>query len=99
MQPSITLEKVVKGIYSYGWYPALHTLAKLERKERYEECAIIMEALNGLLVGREREMTTKTDPVSLDEAFDNVLKYSQNQDILIHNMPVYIKNFEKMFSE
>jgi len=49
MQPSITLEKVVKGIYSYGWYPALHTLAKLERKERYEECAIIMEALNGLL--------------------------------------------------
>lgn len=98
MQPSITLEKVVKGIYSYGWYPALHTLAKLERKERYEECAIIMEALNGLLVGREWEMTTKTDPISLDEAFDNVLKHSQNQDVLIHNMPVYIKNFEKMFS-
>jgi len=44
-------------------------------------------------------MTTKTNPVSLDEAFDNVLKYSQNQDVLIHNMPVYIKNFEKMFSE
>lgn len=98
MQPTITLEKVVKGIYSYGWYPALHMLAKLERKERFEECAIIMEALNGLLVGREWEMTTKTDPESLDEAFNNVLKYSHNQSLTINNMPVYIKNFEKLFS-
>lgn len=98
MQPTITLEKVVKGIYSYGWYPALHMLAKLERKERFEECAIIMEAFNGLLVGRPFEMTTKTDPISLDECFDSVLKHSDNQEVLIHNMPVYIKNFEKLFS-
>lgn len=97
--PNITLEKVVKGIYDYGWYPALHTLAKLERKERFEECALIKQVLDGLSVtGREITLTTKTDPESLDECFDKVLKYSQNQDALMNEMPTRIKNFEKLFS-
>lgn len=99
MQPTITLEKVVKGIYSYGWYPALHTLAKLERKERYEECALIKQVFDGLSVnGREIQLPTKTDPESLDECFDKVLKYSQNQEALMNEMPKRIKNFEKLFS-
>lgn len=99
MQPTITLDKVVKGIYTYGWYPALHMLAKLEEKERFEECAIIKEAFDKLTVdGRQDQLTTKTDAFSLDECFDTVLKFSTNQDVLINNMPMYIKNFEKLFS-
>ena len=95
-QPTINIETVVKGIYSYGWYPALHLLAKLEKKERFEDCAVIKSALDGLLVGREFEMTTKTDEISLDECFEKVLRCSQNQDVLMNNMPDYIKNFEKI---
>ncbi len=98
MQPTITLEKVVKGIYSYGWYPALHMLAKLERKEKYEDCAVIMKAFDGILYGRESELSTKTDPISLDETFDKLIRESHNQEVLINNMPKYIKDFEKLFS-
>lgn len=96
-QKTVTLDEVVKGIYIYGWYPALHMLAKLERKERFEECAVIKQALDGLLNGREDELTTKTDPFSLDECFDKIIKSSKNQETLINNMPKCIKDFEKLF--
>lgn len=97
-QPTITLEKVVKGIYAYTWYPALYMLAKLEKEERYEECAVIKMAMDGLLVGHENDLTTKTDLDSLDECFDQVLKFSHNQSLIIDNMPEYIDKFEKLFS-
>lgn len=87
---------VVNAVYTYGWYPALHLLAKLEKQEQFEKCAIIKKALDGLLVGRELEMTTKTDENSLQECFDKVIKNSIDQTIFINNIPKYITDFEKM---
>lgn len=54
--------------------------------------------MDGLLVGHENDLTTKTDLDSLDECFEHVLKYSHNQSALINNMPDYINKFEKLFS-
>jgi len=86
----LKLDTVVRGIHLYGWYPALHMMAKLERKEQFENCAVIKQAFDGLLVGREGELSTKTDPISLDETFDKLIRESRNQEdaaVLIHERP------------
>lgn len=95
-QQAINLDTVVRGIYTYSWHPALRLLAKLEQKERFEDCAVIKQALYGLLVGREFEMTTKTDNVSLLECFEKAINHSYNKELLADNMPKFVKDFEKM---
>jgi hypothetical protein len=96
MIPTINIETVVKGIYSYSWYPALHLLAKLEKKERFEDCAVIKNALDGLLHGRKNKLSTETDKESLDKTFEKIIHSSKSQEVLINNMQKYISDFEKL---
>ena len=93
---TIELNTVVQGIYSFGWYPALHLLAKLEKKEMFEDCAVIKKAFDGLLIGRENELSTRTDDESLEITFEKIIRSSKEQNVLIDNMPKYIKDFEKL---
>jgi hypothetical protein len=92
----LTVDKVKKTIYSYGEYPALHILRELEDLQDFENCKIFKEALDSIVNVREWYLSTKTDDVSLNKTYNNILGVCNNPKLINNNMLYYIDKFKKI---
>lgn len=92
----LTLEKVKKGIYEVGCYPALVFLRGQQDIENFNDCKIIKEALDDVINSREWYLSSKVDDRSLKETYDKILGSKEDSSNLESNMPYYIKKFRQM---
>lgn len=94
---NFTKKQAVKAIYNKGFYPALHWLYEFETSERFEECKILLSAMEQVGNGRWWYLTTKTDEKSRKQTLENCLK--GHSEIIRDNMPIYIIEFGKMINQ
>lgn len=90
------VEKIKKGIYVYGFYPALFYLKELTEAEEYEKCSIVKQAMDEISSGREWYLSSFTDTHSMNKTLENILK--NHSPIIRENMPEYIRLFKENHS-
>ena len=87
----MTKDKYIDLIYAWGFYPALETLAFLEEKEMFNECAKLKAAMEEVRCKRF-QLSTKTDELSRNNVLEYVLRDRPN-DIIRNNMWYYCQEF------
>lgn len=80
--------KIRKGVYLWGYYPALHYLKEQERNENFEVCTILKEVLDEIGKGREWYLSSQT--IKVEEVLQN--------QTYIDNVDYYIEEFKKYMS-
>lgn len=92
----MTKEKIKKGIYIWGFYPALVILKEEQDNEHYENCQAIKQALDEVGVGREWYLSSKVDDKNMDKTYQDLIDFhATNPELISGNMPYYIDEFKK----
>lgn len=96
----MTKDKIKKGIYTWGFYPALVLLKEEEDNESYEKCRVIKEALDEVGVGREWYLSSNVDDKSMDKTYQNLINsHVSKPEIISANMSYYIDEFKKYVND
>jgi hypothetical protein len=82
----MTIEKIQYGIYKWGFYPALFLLREMQDNEMYEDCALMKQALDSVIIGREWYLNTKVDNDSLDDTYKKIMKGLHNHKEIIESI-------------
>ena len=90
----MTAEKIKKGIYKWGFYPALFLLKEEQDQENYENCKAIKQALDEVGKGREWYMSTKVDDSTMHKTYNKIIQ-GLKPELIDNNMPYYIDEFRK----
>jgi hypothetical protein len=90
---------IQNGILRYGVYPALVYLKKLQEEEEYENCQVLLKAIQSVNENHKTGLGTEVDDRALDETYNNILKDVNNPELLNKNMPSYITDFENYMNK
>ncbi len=95
-QSSVSVRSVKAAIYCYGYYSALHILRELEINEDYETCAVFKRAMEEVGIYILDKLSTKTDPVSMNETYVKVLEGCNNPRFIANKTEYLICEFKKL---
>lgn len=90
-----TVERVKRGIYTWGFYPALFMLRKEQENENYQNCQVIKQALDEVSEGIEWHISSRVDDESMEQTYDNIMRSLGKPELVDANMPHYIDYFRE----
>lgn len=92
-------DKILEGIYLYGFYPALCLLKEFQDNEDYEMCGAIKNALDKVSRGREVWLSSSTENVSMDRVYKMICLEFNRPGIYINNLPYYVEEFREFLKK
>jgi hypothetical protein len=94
-------QRYIGAIFSYGVVPVLLVMKDFEEKENFEECQIILNAINFMnknlpLEDNEILLPTKYNSKVLEDMKSKFQRFGFKGDVFQANIPYYIREIAKM---
>lgn len=96
-QKKIKENRYVQAIFAYGVVPVLLLLEEYEDNQNFEECQIILDAIQFINTNLEVEkLPLKYDATTLSKLREWFSLYGFSGDSAIENMPYYMSKIKEM---
>jgi hypothetical protein len=93
---TIKKNRYLEALYSYGFYTLCYMITQYEKEENYEECKLILSALNDHNLYMKDNVPTKFDNNAIEYFRKVCYKQNISGTIYTNNLPFYIEEIKKL---